>query len=71
MSDQAGRTNSPPPETQSGSQIGKASSGQGTESTQNKNQTPQDQLKNLSSNPKGQLEDAVREKFERKVEKDK
>ncbi|KAI1380449.1 hypothetical protein F4677DRAFT_406916 [Hypoxylon crocopeplum] len=55
---------SPPPERQTGAQLQDApASGQGTDEAPNKKETMEDQLKNLSSNPKGPLEDAVESKF--------
>ncbi|KAI1803264.1 hypothetical protein F4811DRAFT_553950 [Daldinia bambusicola] len=55
---------SPPPESQTGRQLNEApASGQGTDETPNKKENLQDQLSNLSSNPKGPLEDAVTSKF--------
>ncbi|KAI1766912.1 hypothetical protein GGR53DRAFT_463862 [Hypoxylon sp. FL1150] len=55
---------SPPPESQSGPQLKDApGSGQGTDDASNKEQTMKDQLGNLSSNPKGPLEDSVQDKF--------
>ncbi|KAI8959360.1 hypothetical protein F5Y11DRAFT_333436 [Daldinia sp. FL1419] len=55
---------SPPPESQTGRQLQEApASGQGTDDAPNKKESLQDQLNNLTSNPKGPLEDAVNEKF--------
>ncbi|KAI0139116.1 hypothetical protein F4776DRAFT_618161 [Hypoxylon sp. NC0597] len=55
---------SPPPERQTGAQLTDApASGQGTDEAPNKKEAMQDQLKNLTSNPKGPLEDAVNDKF--------
>ncbi|KAI1399990.1 hypothetical protein F4819DRAFT_462983 [Hypoxylon fuscum] len=55
---------SPPPERQTGAQLTDApASGHGTDEAPNKKESMQDQLKNLSSNPKGPLEDAVEDKF--------
>ncbi|KAI1141469.1 hypothetical protein F5Y05DRAFT_262052 [Hypoxylon sp. FL0543] len=55
---------SPPPERQTGPQLKDTpASGQGTDEAPNKKETMQDQLKNLTSNPKGPLEDAVNDKF--------
>ncbi|KAI0169189.1 hypothetical protein GGR52DRAFT_554039 [Hypoxylon sp. FL1284] len=55
---------SPPPERQTGAQLKDApASGQGTDEAPNKKETMQDQVSNLSSNPKGPLEDAVQDKF--------
>ncbi|KAI5866059.1 hypothetical protein GGS23DRAFT_594212 [Durotheca rogersii] len=55
---------SPPPERQSGPQLKDVpASGQGTDEAPNKKEKLQNQLNNLSSNPKGPLEDAVKEKF--------
>ncbi|KAI1651104.1 hypothetical protein F4815DRAFT_454991 [Daldinia loculata] len=55
---------SPPPETQSGRQLKETpASGQGIDEAPNKKESMQDQLSNLTSNPKGPLEDAVTEKF--------
>ncbi|KAM0322581.1 hypothetical protein ACHAQA_009428 [Verticillium albo-atrum] len=55
---------SPEPENQSGKQQqSPPGSGQGTDNADNKEQVNADQLKNLSSNPKGALDDALKEKF--------
>ncbi|KAI1473376.1 hypothetical protein K445DRAFT_320145 [Daldinia sp. EC12] len=55
---------SPPPESQTGRQLNEApASGQGTDEAPNKKENLQNQLNNLSSNPKGPLEDAVESKF--------
>ncbi|KAL7622452.1 hypothetical protein AAE478_007957 [Parahypoxylon ruwenzoriense] len=55
---------SPPPERQPGRQLQEApASGQGTDEAPNKKEALQDQVNNLTSNPKGPLDDAVREKF--------
>ncbi|KUI69681.1 hypothetical protein VM1G_05171 [Cytospora mali] len=55
---------SPPPERQTGAQLNDApADGQGTDTMDNKDQTNQSGLDNLKSNPKGPLEDAVKEKF--------
>ncbi|KAF7532967.1 hypothetical protein G7054_g7479 [Neopestalotiopsis clavispora] len=56
---------SPPPERQSGAQKDQPASGQGLEqiNTDSKKGEQQDQLKNLSSNPKGPLDDALEAKF--------
>ncbi|KAI1095531.1 hypothetical protein F5B19DRAFT_439881 [Rostrohypoxylon terebratum] len=55
---------SPPPERQTGPQLKDTpASGQGTDETPNKRESLQDQLKNLTSNPRGPLEDAVEQKF--------
>ncbi|KAI1458797.1 hypothetical protein F4805DRAFT_423642 [Annulohypoxylon moriforme] len=55
---------SPPPESQTGPQLKDTpASGQGTDEAPNKQESLQDQLKNLTSNPRGPLEDAVEEKF--------
>ncbi|KAI0197830.1 hypothetical protein F4808DRAFT_437768 [Astrocystis sublimbata] len=55
---------SPPPEAQSGAQLHDApGSGQGTDKADNKDQTNQDQLKNLTSNPAGPLDAALGDKF--------
>ena len=63
MSSTEGRQ-SPPPETQTDAQIKSApGSGQGLDDTpKDKGQANTDQLENLSSNPKGPLDDAVKEK---------
>ncbi|KAI2628713.1 hypothetical protein GGR54DRAFT_636427 [Hypoxylon sp. NC1633] len=63
MSSRGGQ--SPPPERQTGAQQQDVpASGQGTDSApNNKQDNMQDQLKNLTSNPKGPLEDAVQDKF--------
>ncbi|KAH6693911.1 hypothetical protein F5X68DRAFT_199861 [Plectosphaerella plurivora] len=57
---------SPAPEDQSGRQVGAPSSGQGTDDASNKEKVNEEQLKNLSSNPKGPLEDEVKAKFTKK-----
>ncbi|KAI1387550.1 uncharacterized protein F4822DRAFT_406909 [Hypoxylon trugodes] len=55
---------SPPPERQTGAQLQDApASGQGTDEAPNKKESMEDQLKNLTSNPRGPLEDAVESKF--------
>ncbi|KAI1880850.1 hypothetical protein JX265_001090 [Neoarthrinium moseri] len=57
---------SPPPEQQSGPQLKDTpGSGKGVEDVNSgdKKQEQQDQLKNLSSNSKGVLDDAVEAKF--------
>ncbi|TLD28249.1 hypothetical protein PspLS_03880 [Pyricularia sp. CBS 133598] len=64
MSSQEGRQ-SPPPESQTGPQLKDApGSGQGLQDTpQDKDKSNKDQLENLSSNPKGPMDDAVKDKF--------
>ncbi|KAI1423502.1 hypothetical protein F5Y12DRAFT_716303 [Xylaria sp. FL1777] len=55
---------SPPPERQTGAQLhDPPASGQGTDSADNKEQTNEDQLKNLTSNPPGPMDAALGEKF--------
>ncbi|KAI1303959.1 hypothetical protein F5Y03DRAFT_395633 [Xylaria venustula] len=55
---------SPPPEAQSGAQLHDVpASGQGTDKVENKEQTNQDQLKNLTSNPAGPLDASLEDKF--------
>ncbi|KAI0532092.1 hypothetical protein GGR58DRAFT_491558 [Xylaria digitata] len=55
---------SPPPEQQSGPQLHETpGSGQGTDNADNKSQTNQDQLKNLTSNPPGPMDAALADKF--------
>ncbi|KAK1851545.1 hypothetical protein CCHR01_05831 [Colletotrichum chrysophilum] len=55
---------SPPPERQTGAQLNDPpASGKGTDDATNKEQVNKEQLENLSSNPKGPLDDAVKEKF--------
>ncbi|KAI0904557.1 hypothetical protein F4823DRAFT_567598 [Ustulina deusta] len=55
---------SPPPESQTGPQLHEPpASGQGTDNTDNKDQTNQDQLKNLTSNPPGPMDASLKEKF--------
>ncbi|KAH9890208.1 hypothetical protein F4778DRAFT_752971 [Xylariomycetidae sp. FL2044] len=55
---------SPPPETQTGAQLKETpASGQGVNAAENKKDANADQLKNLPSNPKGTLDDAVDSKF--------
>lgn len=70
MSEQQGRQ-SPPPEQQSGRQQQDVpGSGKGTDdiNTGDKKNEQQDQLKNLSSNPKGVLDDVVDAKFSKTTE---
>ncbi|KAK7754563.1 hypothetical protein SLS62_003584 [Diatrype stigma] len=55
---------SPPPESQSGAQLKDTpGSGQGTDQAPDKTNKLNDQLKGLSSNPKGAIDDAVEQKF--------
>ncbi|KAI0398961.1 hypothetical protein F4802DRAFT_83907 [Xylaria palmicola] len=55
---------SPPPERQTGAQIHETpASGQGTDKADNKEQTNQDQLKNLTSNPPGPMDASLEDKF--------
>ncbi|KAI8944522.1 hypothetical protein F4801DRAFT_571454 [Xylaria longipes] len=55
---------SPPPESQTGAQIHETpASGQGTDNADNKEQTNQDQLKNLTSNPSGPMDASLGDKF--------
>ncbi|RYP69385.1 hypothetical protein DL771_006142 [Monosporascus sp. 5C6A] len=55
---------SPPPERQTGAQMNEApASGHGTDKAPNKENKLHDQLDNLSSNPKGALDDALEGKF--------
>ncbi|KAI1777486.1 hypothetical protein F4818DRAFT_439839 [Hypoxylon cercidicola] len=55
---------SPPPESQTGAQLTDTpASGQGTDEAPNKKGKMQDQLGNLTSNPRGPLEDSVEAKF--------
>ncbi|EMR72899.1 hypothetical protein MGN70_001764 [Eutypa lata] len=55
---------SPPPERQTGAQLNDVpASGKGTDEAPDKQNKLQDQLKNLSSNPKGPMDDAVEKKF--------
>ncbi|KAI0545183.1 hypothetical protein F4679DRAFT_562274 [Xylaria curta] len=55
---------SPPPEAQSGAQIhDPPASGKGTDNADNKEQTNQEQLKNLTSNPAGPMDASLGEKF--------
>ncbi|KAK9422303.1 hypothetical protein AB5N19_03035 [Seiridium cardinale] len=56
---------SPPPERQSGAQKDEPASGKGVQevNTDDKKGEQEDQLKNLSSNPKGALDDALDAKF--------
>ncbi|KAL8365936.1 hypothetical protein RB595_004627 [Gaeumannomyces hyphopodioides] len=63
MSSTEGRQ-SPPPETQTEAQLKSVpGTGQGLDDTpKDKGQANTDQLQNLSSNPKGPLEDTVKEK---------
>ncbi|KAI1341076.1 hypothetical protein F5Y15DRAFT_376854 [Xylariaceae sp. FL0016] len=62
---------SPPPETQTGAQIHDTpASGQGTTDVDpNKKETMGDQVKNLASNPKGPLDDALGDKFSKDAKK--
>ncbi|ROW13450.1 hypothetical protein VPNG_04394 [Cytospora leucostoma] len=63
MSSQEGRQ-SPPPERQSGRQLNEApAGGQGTDKVEHKEQKNESGLNDLSSNPKGVLDDAVEQKF--------
>lgn len=63
MSSNEGRQ-SPPPEQQSGAQLNSApGDGQGTDDASNKEQTNKSSLDSLSSNPKGPLDDALKDKF--------
>ncbi|KAI1162113.1 hypothetical protein F5B18DRAFT_625320 [Nemania serpens] len=58
------RGQSPPPEAQSGPQIhDPPASGQGTDKADNKEQTNEDQLKNLTSNPPGPMDAVLDDKF--------
>ncbi|KAI1323884.1 hypothetical protein F5Y16DRAFT_382532 [Xylariaceae sp. FL0255] len=53
---------SPAPETQSGKQLhDPPASGQGVEKAEHKEETNTDQLKNLSSNPAGPLDEHAKE----------
>ncbi|KAK4665684.1 hypothetical protein QC763_403875 [Podospora pseudopauciseta] len=62
MSDRAAQ--SPPPEEQSGRQLNDPpASGKGTDDASNKEQTNKSGLENLSSNPKGPMDDEVTKKF--------
>ncbi|KAH7374627.1 hypothetical protein B0T11DRAFT_268903 [Plectosphaerella cucumerina] len=54
---------SPKPEDQSDRQVGQTSHGQGTDDASNKGKVNEEQLKNLSSNPKGPLEDEAKAKL--------
>ncbi|KAI0870845.1 hypothetical protein GGS24DRAFT_473772 [Hypoxylon argillaceum] len=55
---------SPPPESQTGAQIhDPPASGKGTDNADNKEQTNQDQLRNLTSNPPGPMDAALPDKF--------
>ncbi|KAK3682400.1 hypothetical protein B0T22DRAFT_282523 [Podospora appendiculata] len=55
---------SPPPETQSAKQLHDVpASGTGTDDATNKEQTNKSALDNLTSNPKGPLDDEVTRKF--------
>ncbi|KAF3761565.1 hypothetical protein M406DRAFT_323920 [Cryphonectria parasitica EP155] len=63
MSSGEGRE-SPDPETQTGAQLHDApADGQGVTNTDNKAENNQSDLDKLTSNPKGPLDDAVKEKF--------
>ncbi|KAK4195756.1 hypothetical protein QBC40DRAFT_288588 [Triangularia verruculosa] len=62
MSERAAQ--SPPPEEQSGRQLNDPpASGKGTDDATNKEQTNKTGLENLSSNPKGPMDDEVTKKF--------
>ncbi|KAK4174444.1 hypothetical protein QBC36DRAFT_243312 [Triangularia setosa] len=62
MSERAAQ--SPPPEEQSGKQLNDPpASGKGTDDATNKDQTNKTGLENLSSNPKGPMDDEVTKKF--------
>ncbi|KAI8625981.1 hypothetical protein F5Y19DRAFT_479063 [Xylariaceae sp. FL1651] len=62
-SQDAGRQ-SPPPERSTGAQMHDApASGQGTDKMDNKEQTNQDQLNNLTSNPAGPMDASLESKF--------
>ncbi|KAF6816389.1 hypothetical protein CSOJ01_03012 [Colletotrichum sojae] len=55
---------SPPPERQTGAQQqDPPASGKGTDDATNKEEANKQAIENLSSNPKGPLDDAVKEKF--------
>ncbi|KAI0103948.1 hypothetical protein GGR51DRAFT_236715 [Nemania sp. FL0031] len=55
---------SPPPERQTGAQVhDPPASGKGTDSADNKEQINQDQLKGLSSNPPGPMDQFLEDKF--------
>jgi hypothetical protein len=55
---------SPSPERQTGAQLHDTpASGQGTDNAENKEQTNKESIESLSSNPKGPLDDAVKDKF--------
>ncbi|PSS03501.1 hypothetical protein BD289DRAFT_478653 [Coniella lustricola] len=55
---------SPPPESQSGRQLKEApAGGQGVSNVENKAETNKSELENLSSNPKGPLDDTLKDKF--------
>ncbi|KAJ4393642.1 hypothetical protein N0V93_002856 [Gnomoniopsis smithogilvyi] len=62
-STEAGGRQSPAPEDQSNAQVGQPAGGQGTDSSDNKQSSNKDDLSALSSNPKGPLDDAVKDKF--------
>ncbi|KAK1779722.1 hypothetical protein QBC45DRAFT_410796 [Copromyces sp. CBS 386.78] len=58
------RGQSPPPERQTGKQQSAvAGSGTGVDDASNKDQTNKSGLENLTSNPKGPLDDEVERKF--------
>ncbi|EOO02195.1 hypothetical protein UCRPA7_2293 [Phaeoacremonium minimum UCRPA7] len=55
---------SPPPERQTGAQLHDTpASGKGTDSSENKEEVNKSGLENLTSNPKGPMEDALEQKF--------
>ncbi|KAJ4424412.1 hypothetical protein N0V82_000933 [Gnomoniopsis sp. IMI 355080] len=62
-STEAGGRQSPAPEDQSHAQVGQPAGGQGTDNSENKESTNKSGLDSLSSNPKGVLDDAVKDKF--------
>ncbi|KFZ17247.1 hypothetical protein V502_04679 [Pseudogymnoascus sp. VKM F-4520 (FW-2644)] len=65
MSSQNQGRESPPAETQSNAQKGASSSGQGVSDKPSAEQYAKDQLKDLQSNPKGVMEDHLKESFKK------
>ncbi|PFH60970.1 hypothetical protein XA68_18499 [Ophiocordyceps unilateralis] len=62
--DKGPHSESPPPERQSGAQMHDTpASGQGIDSADNKQDKVTAQVQGLSSNPKGPVDDAVKDKF--------
>ncbi|KAK1759776.1 hypothetical protein QBC47DRAFT_410510 [Echria macrotheca] len=65
------RGQSPPPERSSGKQMHDTpASGQGTDDASHKEETNKSGLENLTSNPKGPLDDEVTKKFAKNTKMD-